>query len=52
MGNHYAQAEKLYSIYLVIQHLFFLFSSTFRVFSDGGNFSTDEIDEYRKRLVK
>ena len=27
--------------------------STFcRVFSDGGNFSTDEVDEYRKKLVR
>ncbi|XP_031558023.1 coiled-coil domain-containing protein 180-like [Actinia tenebrosa] len=28
------------------------FRKTFKVFSDGGNFSTDEIDEYRKRLEK
>lgn len=30
----------------------FLFLFLFcRVFSDGGNFSTDEVDEYRKKLV-
>ncbi|KAK2566086.1 Coiled-coil domain-containing protein 180 [Acropora cervicornis] len=28
------------------------FRKTFKVFSDGGNFSTDEIDEYRKRLER
>ncbi|KAK3730052.1 hypothetical protein QZH41_009552, partial [Actinostola sp. cb2023] len=28
------------------------FRKTFKVFSDGGNFSTDEIEEYRKRLEK
>lgn len=28
------------------------FRKTFKVFSDGGNFSTDEVDEYRKKLER
>jgi hypothetical protein len=28
------------------------FSYIFRIFSDGGNFCPEEIDEYRKRLEK
>ena len=36
---------------LEIKYLFCCFCLNHRVFSEGGNFSTDEVEEYRKKLV-
>lgn len=45
----------LLSINIIVSNIAtykFLHINSFRIFSDGGNFCPDEIEDYRKRLEK
>ena len=44
-------ALEVVSLSLEIRSLLCCFCLIHRVFSEGGNFSTDEVEEYRKKLV-